>query len=186
MRILVAYASKHGATKGIAERIASTLGTEGLDVTLRSVREPIDVDEFDAYVVGSAAYMGGWLDEATSFVRRHADALSRKPVWLFSSGPVGTEKFDKQGRDVLAASRPAQFAEFEPTIHPRGMQVFFGAYDPDAPAIGTAERIGQAFLRWIPAARGAIPVGDFRDWPAIEAWARAIAEALTPVAVAAA
>jgi menaquinone-dependent protoporphyrinogen oxidase len=184
MKVLVAYASKHGATQGIAERIASTLDGEGLDITLRSVREPIDVDEFDAYVVGSAAYMGGWLDEATSFVRRHVNALSQKPVWLFSSGPVGTEKFDKHGRDVLVASEPTQFAEFETKIHPRGTQVFFGAYDPDAPAFGTAERIGQAFLRWIPAAREALPVGDFRDWPAIEGWARGIAAALKPVAVA--
>jgi menaquinone-dependent protoporphyrinogen oxidase len=39
----------------------------------------------------------------------------------------------------------------------------------------------------MPAARDILPAGDFRDWPAIEAWAREIAAALesSTVAVAA-
>ena len=37
MRILVAYATRHGATQGIAERIAATLQRTGLDVTLTPV-----------------------------------------------------------------------------------------------------------------------------------------------------
>ena len=38
--------------------------------------------------------------EAVRFVRRTSDALARRPVWLFSSGPLGTEQTDAQGRDV--------------------------------------------------------------------------------------
>lgn len=181
MRVLVAYASRHGATKGIAERIATTLEQEGLDVTLRSVQEPIDPGAYDAYIIGSAAYMGGWLGEATSFVRRNRSVLAERPVWLFSSGPIGTDMVDKQGRDILVASEPKEFAEFQTALRPRGRHVFFGAYDPDAPAVGMAEGFMGRFLRLMPAARNALPAGDFRDWPAIEAWAREVARALQAV-----
>jgi menaquinone-dependent protoporphyrinogen oxidase len=56
--------------------------------------------------------------------------------------------------------------------------VFAGAYDPtDAP-----KTLAERFVRIIPASKNVLPTGDFRDWPAIEAWAREIAAQL-PVAV---
>ena len=98
MKILVAYASRHGATRGIAEHIAETLTQSGLDVTLESVENVGPADRYDGFVIGSAAYLGGWLGEATAFVRRHHELLSGRPVWLFSSGPTGTEPVDAHGR----------------------------------------------------------------------------------------
>ena len=77
MKILVAYATRHGATRGIAERIAATLEGTGFDVTLRSVDTAGPIEEFGACVIGSAAYLGGWLGEATSFVRRHREGAGR-------------------------------------------------------------------------------------------------------------
>jgi menaquinone-dependent protoporphyrinogen oxidase len=184
MRVLVAYASRHGATEGIAQRIARTLERSGLDVTLTTVDDATAVGDYDAYVIGSAAYVYHWLSEATRFVRRHRSILASRPVWLFSSGPIGTEMVDEKGRDVLEASEPREFAEFAADIHPREERVFFGAYDPDAEPIGLIERLGARFTR-MPAIRKALPAGDFRDWPRIEAWADGIARALQPVAAAA-
>ena len=181
MRILVAYASRHGATRGIAEHIAGTLERSGLEVTLRSVEKADAIDAFDAFVVGSSAYMGGWLSDATAFVRRHRDLLARRPVWLFSSGPVGTETVDAKGRDQLKAAEPKEFAEFARTIQPREQRVFFGAYDPDAAPAGLAEGLMARFMRIAPAVRQALPTGDFRDWPAIEAWAAGIVHELAPI-----
>lgn len=181
MKVLVAYATKHGSTRGIAERIGATLEAEGLEVTTMSVESAGDLAGYDAFVVGSAAYMGGWLGEATTFVRRNRSTLAQRPVWLFSSGPVGTDKVDKNGRDVLVASEPKEFVEFDAAIHPRGKRVFFGAYDPDAPPVGMAEGFMGRFIRLMPAVRNVLPAGDFRDWPEIEAWAREIAHALQAV-----
>jgi len=181
MRILVAYGSRHGATRGIAERIAKTLEQRGLDVTLQPVEEADGVDRYDAFVIGSAAYMSRWMKEATAFVRRNHVLLERHPVWLFSSGPIGTETLDAKGRDVLEVSKPREFAEFAGLLRPRDTRVFFGAYDPDADPIGVAERIGSLFTR-MPAVREALPAGDFRDWPAIEAWANDIARELQALA----
>jgi len=103
--------------------------------------------------------------------------IAGRPVWVFSSGPIGTDTVDKQGRDVLEASRPTEFAEVEELIRPRGKRVFFGAFDPNAKPVGLAER----FTRMMPAAKEILPYGDFRDWSAIEAWASEIARELTHV-----
>jgi menaquinone-dependent protoporphyrinogen oxidase len=180
MKILVAYASRHGATRGIAERVAQALERSGLEVTLRPAEQADRVDEYDAFVVGSAAYNHHWLKEAVGFVRRHRALLANRPVWLFSSGPIGTETVEANGQDALETSEPREFAEFADAIHPRERRIFFGAYDPDAEPIGLMERLGAPFLR-MAAVRESLPAGDFRDWPAIEAWAEGIARELKPV-----
>jgi len=182
MRVLVTYATRHGATRGIAERIGRTLGRRGMETVVLPADQARQVEGFDAFVVGSAAYMGRWLKDATRFVERHRDALASHPTWLFSSGPIGTDRVDKQGRDVLETGRPREFDELVPVVHPRGEKVFFGAFDPDAAPVGVWERLGAPFLR-MTSVREAMPAGDFRDWPAIEAWATGIAEALEPEAV---
>ena len=179
MKVLVAYATRHGSTRGIAERLAQTLERSGLDVDLRQVEEADDVEQYGAFVIGSAAYMGRWLKEASQFVQRNRSALAGRPVWLYSSGPVGTERIDANGRDVVEASRPKEFAELEGVLHPRDERVFSGAFDPDAEPVGLAERLGRPFLR-MPAIRKELPAGDFRDWSAIEAWAADIADGLQP------
>jgi menaquinone-dependent protoporphyrinogen oxidase len=180
MKVLVAYASRHGATKGIADRIAQTLEPRGHEVTLRPADQVSAVAGYDAFIIGSAAYAGHWLKEARGFVRQHREFLASRPVWLFSSGPIGTDMVDAKGRDVFEASRPAEFAEFAASIHPRDERVFFGAFDPDAKPIGLMERFGAPFMR-MPGVREAMPAGDFRDWPQVEAWAEGIARELTDV-----
>ncbi len=180
MSVLVAYASRHGATQEIAERIAERLRADGLVAEARRAAEVRDASRYDAFVVGAAAYMFHWLKDATRFVQRNRALLDERPTWLFSSGPVGTDAVDKQGRDVLEVSAPREFAGFSEAIHPRGEKVFFGAMDPAARPIGFAER----FVALMPAAREALPTGDFRDWPAIDAWADEIAKELSVTAVA--
>jgi menaquinone-dependent protoporphyrinogen oxidase len=174
VRVLVAYATRHGATAGIAERVATALSTAGLSADARPVEEVEDVERYDAVVLGGAAYMFHWLKPAVTFARRHRKELAARPVWLFSSGPLGTDLVDKEGRNVLETTRPKEFDELSKLLHPRGEQVFFGAYDPDAPPAG----LGERFVRHVPAARDALPAGDFRDWPAIDTWAAQIAAEL--------
>lgn len=177
MNVLVAYATRHGSTAGIAERIADTLSRHGVPAQARPVEEVHDVEGYDAVVLGGAAYMFHWLKPAVAFAKKHRTALAARPTWLFSSGPLGTDLVDPEGHDVLTTTRPKEWDELTALVHPRGERVFFGAYDPDAPAIGFGERM----VRHMPAARGAMPAGDFRDWPAIEAWAEQIADDLVTI-----
>jgi menaquinone-dependent protoporphyrinogen oxidase len=173
-RVLVAYASKHGATRGIAERVAETLRRAGLDATLQAVATAGDPAGYDACVVGSAAYLGSWLAEATAFMREHRQVLATRPIWLFSSGPTGCETTDAKGRDVVALSVPKEIAEFEHAVHPRGHRVFFGKVE--LRQHGFLGRLAAS----LPASWMAGVEGDFRDWPAIDAWAEGIARELAP------
>lgn len=175
MSVLVAYASRHGATAGIAEKIAESLSENGAEAVAIDVNDVDDVAQYDAFVIGAAAYMFHWLKDATRFVKRNVQTFSAKPVWLFSSGPIGTELVDDEGRDVFEASRPKEFDELGPLVNPKGEKVFFGAWNPEeSKPVGMAER----FMKLLPAS-DSLPTGDFRDWEAIDAWAKEIADQLT-------
>lgn len=158
MKILVAYASKHGSTRGIAKHVAEQLRAAGHEVDAASMHEVVDIQTYDAYVIGSAVYYGAWMKEATAFVGEHAAWLLRRPVWLFSSGPVGT----------AAPVDPKDLVTLGETINPRGHRVFYGALDRRELSIG--ERIVVGAVK--------APDGDFRDWKTIEAWSGEIAREL--------
>jgi menaquinone-dependent protoporphyrinogen oxidase len=161
MTILVAYASKYGATRGIAERITRTLQRLGLEASFQPIDSVTDLEAYSAVVLGSAIYYGSWLKEASEFVRRNRALLATRPVWLFSSGPLGAEVKD-------AEPQPKEIAEFQAAIKPRDHRIFFGALDHDK--LSFMERMVVKGVR--------APEGDYRDWNEIEAWAAGIALAL--------
>jgi len=114
------------------------------------------------------------MKKATEFVRRNRAALAERPVWLFSSGPLGTAAKDAQGRDLCAVTVPKEIAEFREAIHPRDHRVFFGALHRNK--LGFAHRL----MLKLPVNKdnAIFPLGDFRDWNDIEAWAGNIAQEL--------
>jgi menaquinone-dependent protoporphyrinogen oxidase len=175
-RVMVVHASRHGATAEIADRIAAVLRERGIQAVGAAAAEAWDPSTADAVVIGSAAYMGKWLDEATEFVRANRDALRARPTWLFSSGPVGSATVDKDGHDLLAP--PTFLRNLAESVGARGVKVFMGRWDPSDPPASTAERL----FRLLPISKGLLPIGDYRDWDAIEEWARTIADDLVGAA----
>jgi menaquinone-dependent protoporphyrinogen oxidase len=176
MKVVVAYASKYGSTKGIAEFIGDKLRQQGMQVDVLEVGAVRNAADYDAFVIGSAVYMFHWTKEAKQFVSKNRALLASHPVWLFSSGPVGSQSKDAKGRDVLEVSGPKELDELRALVKPRDHRVFFGALD-GARLTGT---IGFTYrlVRRSQAARESMPEGDFRDWKAIEAWAVGIAQDL--------
>ena len=172
MSILVVYASRYGSTRGIAEHIAAKLGEAGQTAELRPAQAGGDLAGYDGFVIGSGVYNAHWLKQAAELVRCNRGLLAERPVWLFSSGPLGTAAEDPRGRDLRVAAEPKELAEFKQAIHPRDHRVFFGALDPSK--LDFAHRM----IRKLPAARAALPEGDFRDWKDIGVWAEGIAHAL--------
>ena len=160
MRVLVTAASKHGSTAEIAQTIVDVLVDRGQEAMLVDVDSPESIEDADAVIVGSAVYAGMWLAPARQFVERNADALRRRPVWLFSSGPIGDPP-RPHGEEINAA----------PLVRvccARGHRVFAGRLEKVG--LGFAERALVLALR--------APFGDYRDWTAIRGWAADIADSL--------
>jgi menaquinone-dependent protoporphyrinogen oxidase len=172
--MLVLYASEHGATREIAEHIAGRLRHHHLNARAQSltVTSAVDLLSQDAFVIGSAVYYGSWMRSAVLFVERHQETLAQRPVWLFSSGPLGTDEVDRAGHDVRKAAEPRQLRRLTTLLAPRDHHVFFGSLNPET--LGLAARA----VRALPAGRELLPVGDFRNVAEMDSWADQIAQEL--------
>lgn len=172
MAVLVAYASKYGATREIAERIAKSLQSADQQADARAIKSIASLDGYDVFVIGSAVYFGSWQKEATEFVRRHENLLSTRPVWLFSSGPLRMEASEAERGDAREAATPTQIDGMIQAIRPRDHHVFYGALTPSK--LSLRDRL----IRALPAGRAMMPEGDFRDWGEVDSWAQNIARTL--------
>lgn len=164
-KVLVAYATKYGATGEIAEKIGEVLAGLGLDVDVLPVRQVQSLEAYQAVVLGSAVYVGAWRKEAKKFLLENKEALARRKVWFFSSGP--TEAGDP--RDLLDGwAFPQGLQETADQIKPVDVAVFGGAMFPEK-----LNRLERWMIQKVKASSG-----DFRDWEQIANWAQQIAAAL--------
>lgn len=165
MRVLVSAASKHGATAEIAAAIARHLSDAGHEIALVEPNDAEHLEQYDAFVLGSGVYAGHWLAQGRDLVHgvgRHAHG---RPVWLFSSGPLGSPAVpDHDAVDVR---------DLVHSCAARDHRLFSGRLDKQT--LGFAERAIVAAVH--------APEGDYRDWDAIEAWAKDIAGQLVPADV---
>ena len=170
-RALVAYATKHGSTEGIAAVIGETLRGRDYVTDVRPAREVRSIDEYDLVIVGSALYMFRWMGDAVDFLQRFEHQLSIGPTWLFSSGPTGgSADADAKLAEVIAAqpAPPKNVAQLAERIGIRGHRTFGGR---------ATEDMGGLFER-------GLPKGDWRDLASVRAWADEIADTMpspTPV-----
>ncbi len=164
-KILVAYATKYGATAKIAEKIGLVLREAGLGTDVLAVKSVKDLSPYKAIVLGSAVYIGKWRKDASAFLKANEAALAEKPVWLFSSGPTGKGTPD----DLLKGWRfPKALQPVAERIRPRDMVIFHG--DVNSEKLSGVEKWMVKNVK--------APAGDFRDWGAITSWAESIADDL--------
>jgi menaquinone-dependent protoporphyrinogen oxidase len=156
MKVLVAVASKHGATMEIGQVIEASLRSSGFDVELKRVEDVATLSPYSALVLGSGVYAGHWMRPAREFVDIHEGELKHIPVWLFSSGPVGDPP--------KPLENPAEVAGVVKRLDSRGHRLFAGKIEGSD--LGISERALVALVR--------APDGDFRPWSEISTWAESI------------
>jgi menaquinone-dependent protoporphyrinogen oxidase len=165
-KVLVVYASEHGSTKGVAERIGARLVDRRARVEVRPADEIDDVEAYDAVILGSGVYSQRWLPTAREFLRRNAETLAARQVWLFSVGSFG-DTHRAIGR--LMKREPMDIGEIQEAVRPRDYRVFAGAIERHQWRL-----VSRLFFH---AFGGRF--GDNRDWPEIDAWAESIARRLS-------
>ena len=159
MRILVAYASRHGGTAAIAKAIGAELTAQGHRPEVASVESVRDIDAYQAVILGSAVYFGRWRSDALAFGHRFARELRARPVWLFDSGPLNPSPDAGTNEPVREADALAK------EVAARGRTTFGGRL--------TESEAGLLVRRIMKSGRAG-SYGDFRNFERIRAWARAI------------
>jgi menaquinone-dependent protoporphyrinogen oxidase len=168
--VLVAYASKYGATAEIANKIGETLTQAGLTVNVMPADEVERLRSYGAVVLGSAVYAGQWLKPAAQFLKDNQTTLATRPLWLFSSGPTGTG----DPATILGGwGFPPALQPIADHLKPRDIALFLGAIDLGKLHLG--DKLILKAMRVEPE--------DSRDWSAIAKWAQGIAQQLAqPIA----
>ncbi len=169
VQALVTYASRHGATKGIAARIAERIAATGTAVDLRPVDTVESLDAYNAVVFGAPVYDQSWPPEADRFVDEQRDLLAARPLWLFSVGSFGDTK---RLIGPLTLKEPKHITEVRSALKPREYRVFQGVIE---------KHQWPFWSRVLFHAFGG-HFGDHRKWPVIDAWGDQIALALVNVA----
>lgn len=165
--VLIAVASRHGSTAEIAGRIGRRLREElpapRWHVQVEDADAIDTIEGYDAVVLGSAVYVGRWLKSARTLLRK-AEVAPPAGLWLFSSGLATAPQHDAPG---AAAVRAAE------RLGAKGLVTFPGRIEPGS--LGPAEHLLTTATH--------VADGDFRDWDAVDAWARGIAHVLSSTAL---
>jgi menaquinone-dependent protoporphyrinogen oxidase len=153
-RVLVAYGTRHGSTREVAESIGDALRRRAVEVEVLPAREVKDLTPYGAVVLGGALYSGRWHPEARRLLARRRRELATLPVAVFGMGPrtldaAAIEESRKQLQRALAKV---------PEVKPLSIAIFGGVLDP------RQHRFSFSRMEAV----------DARDWSAIREWAEGL------------
>jgi menaquinone-dependent protoporphyrinogen oxidase len=163
-RVLVAYATRFGSTREIANAIVHELNTMGMDSHAAEAAGGLNPGDYDAFVIGSPLYGGKWLAAAGMFAAITSEQIDGKPVALFSVGTVAV--VDEPAGVTEHKEFIGDLVEVAPKLNVVADAVFTGYF----------ERSNLPWYLRIIDRFAPTPQGDHRDWAAIQSWARSLAE----------
>ena len=154
-RVLVTYASHFGSTADVAATIGETLGSNGITVDVKPINENLQINGYQAVLIGSAVQHAKWLPEAVEFVKANRQELNQLPVALFS---VHIQNIG--GDETSRRKRLAYLDDVRPFVQPLSEGFFAGKFDRRGAALMIPGLIARI-----------VPPLDFRKWKKIRAWA---------------
>ena len=171
IKILVAYASKYGSTKEVAEAIAATLSGRGLSVDLQPMQKVRSLSAYRAIVLGAPIFYGLWHKDAKDFLTKNEAALTQQRVAVFALGPNSTDENERQSSQAQFDKELAKFPWLKPVV----AELFGGRFPAKL-------RFPDSVVAALPASpMHGKPSSDVRDWTAIRAWANGLVAQLQPV-----
>jgi len=155
-KVLVAYATRYGSTKEVAESIAATLRENGLVVEIQPLHDVQSLESFSAVVMGAPLQMFRWHKDALQFLTRFQETLGKLPVAVFALGPFhDVESEWKEVRSEL----DKELTKF-PWFTPVAIAIFGAKYDPATLSFP---------FSLLPALKQ-LPASDNRNWDSIREW----------------
>jgi menaquinone-dependent protoporphyrinogen oxidase len=194
-RALLAYATRHGSTKEIADAVAEELRSVFADVDVSEARSAPSPAGYDAVVLGGPMIMG-WHKDAKKYLKRNKDRLAAVPFALFVTAasltedgvdavqgmpiakdpwlvkkPRNADKLSRKERYALPRHYVGDILKLCTPARPRSVALFAGSLD-----LTTMNLLEKAFVLVV---IGATP-GDGRHVDFVREWARKAATELTP------
>ncbi|HKJ59719.1 MAG TPA: flavodoxin domain-containing protein [Halobacteriales archaeon] len=172
--ILVAYGTGAGQTAKVADRIASVLDERGHDVTALpvSAASTVDMDDFDAVLVGSPINYQRHLPAVVEYVEENRETLSARPSGLFqlSLAPLAPFGLGETGDRTYVDELTGQTGWRPDTVGHFAGAIRYSQYDRPT--------------RWLFRLVAALTTGDtdtsrdyeYTDWEAVERFADEFAE----------
>ncbi len=164
-KILVTYASRFGATAGVAEAIGKTLAEYNAQVDVLPMKAVSDLSAYQAIVAGSAVNGGAWLPEAMHFVQAQRTELKQKPFAAFLVCMTLAMKNGEQYRTNIST----WLEPVRALVQPVSEGLFAGALD-----IGKIPSRSDRLKFRLSVLSGVWKEGDHRDWNAIHAWSESL------------
>ena len=176
MRALVAFGTKYGSTVKVGEEIGRVLQEKGLEVEVVNLdeRKIQDLAPYGLVVVGSAIIIGKWTKGARTFLEQNQATLRGKRLAMFAC--CGDVLAEAKERREGAKARYLDQVVMDNGLTPMDIALFGGELD--------FNKYGFLIKAVLKDDRRHIESGgvdlskpyDYRDWDAIRAWARAVAD----------
>ncbi|MBI5230739.1 MAG: flavodoxin domain-containing protein [Coriobacteriales bacterium] len=164
--VLIAYATRTGATREVAETIADELRRHGLTADVREYADASDPEGYEAIILGSGVRMRRIYKEADRYMAENASTLIDSPTALFtvSLTPVVDSRHGEERSKALLE----RIEECHPAVTPFSAAAFPGVFRPELLSAGERE-----ILRIMGAKEG-----DYIDEAQVREWAASVAAVL--------